>query len=339
MAYAAKILADSLSPLGDRLTSFEITFPRIVLAEFNTHRMFSRNSASSRAIPVRKIMSRVLEDPFIPVYWGKNQPGMSAAKQLDDEEQAQAEQIWLCQRDMAVDTVMKLQLGEQRSDELFRQTLEVQRDDPKINVSLYARMIELYEQPDPEDAFALNVHKQIANRLLEPWMWHTVIVTATEWSNFFALRTEASAQPEIRAIAELMHPLYHEHEPVQLSYADWHLPLVNTGEFDNSDISPQAISTGRCCRVSYLTHDGKRDPGKDIEMHDDLLKNGHMSPFEHPARPMTKVEKDSSPWAGNFYGWVQYRKTLENEADFSQVRQDLEGSTWCENCLDVHINR
>ena len=62
----AEIIADSLSPQGHRLTTFICVFPRIVLAEFNTHRMLSRNSASSRAIPFNKMLEMVKTNPFIP---------------------------------------------------------------------------------------------------------------------------------------------------------------------------------------------------------------------------------------------------------------------------------
>jgi len=89
--YACKIIADSLCSIENiRLTTFEITFPRMVLAEFNTHRVFSRNSASSRAIPIEKQLAKVLNDPFIPIHWGKNQSGMQAMEELSPEEQALA---------------------------------------------------------------------------------------------------------------------------------------------------------------------------------------------------------------------------------------------------------
>lgn len=356
MAYSAKILADSLSPLGDRLTSFEITFPRIVLAEFNTHRMFSRNSASSRAIPVRKILSRVVDDPFIPVHWGKNQSGMRAEAELNLNQQAEAREIWLEAMADNVYRVIELQLsryGWDNADRLVCEAIEFLHQVtgknwdnslswecflPKQKLAVLETMVDLFEPPFIVDEEALNVHKQIANRLLEPWMWHTVIVTSTEWSNFFALRTEGSAQPEIQTIANMMHELYHEHEPIELDYSQWHTPLVDPGELAGTDFSLQAVCTGRCCRVSYLTHDGKRDPASDVILHNSLLENGHMSPFEHPARPMTPIEKKANPWSGNFYGWVQYRKTIENESDFSKVRRDHEG-VWCEDCLAVHAHR
>jgi len=272
--YSAKILKDSLAPCGSRLTTMEITFPRIVLAEANTHRDWSRNSASSRAIPSEKIIKRVLEDPFLPVYWGKNQKGMQADSELSISEQEEACTVWLSARDSMVEHVKKL-----------------------LNVG---------------------VHKQIANRLLEPFMWQTVIVSATTWDNFFNLRCDKDAQPEIRKIAIMMKELYDSTVPnsdLSLTF-NWHFPLIETEEFIElyktfsfEDI--KKICVGRCARVSYLTHDGKRDPQADIDLANKLLSSGHMSPFEHAAEGLT-----SNLRRGNFTGWMQYRKYIPNENIF-----------------------
>ena len=159
MAYSARVLLDSVSPLGVRLTTLEVTFPRFVLAEFNTHRMFSRNSASSRAIPTAKLIERVEQDPVLPLEWGRNKAGMSASDLLSAEEAEAAQRVWLRARDDAI-----------------------------------ARARELLD---------LKVHKQELNRILEPFLWHTVIVTATQWDNFFELRCSSNAQPEIRKAAML----------------------------------------------------------------------------------------------------------------------------------------
>jgi thymidylate synthase ThyX len=250
----------------------QVTFPRIVLAEFNTHRMFSRNSASSRAIPVEKQIKRVMEDPFIPVYWGKNQKGMSADEELGPMHQQAAERAWLMQRDNAV-RVAQLMLES-------------------------------------------GVHKQITNRLLEPFMWHTVIVTATEWENFFTLRCHKDAQPEIRVIAEMMRAAYATPRCRNLTYGEWHLPLVSEFDLSNSVNDPMywvKVSAGRCARVSYLTHDGKRDPEADIALCDRLVASGHMSPMEHQAKPRFLLQVE---FCGNFRGWTQFRKTIPGEEVF-----------------------
>jgi thymidylate synthase ThyX len=302
--YSSKILADSVSPDGVRLTTMEVCFPRIVLAEFNTHRMFSRNSASSRAIPVEKMLKLAQEHPYIPEEFGSNQKGMQAGDALTGYRALHARGEWLQARDNAVYQASKL--------------------------------------------LELGVHKQLTNRLLEPFMWHTVIVSATDWSNFFHLRTHEAAHPAIREIALMMEEDYNNFTPKRLDYGEWHLPLVDDEDLEAfSDHDPAALpsrermlcSAGRCARVSYLTHDGRRDVTADIALAVRLLESGHMSPFEHVARPMTEEEIEQLsnacapqgynglkpytgiPFSGNFCGWVQYRKTIEHEDDMLGARE------------------
>lgn len=280
MDYNAKILADSISPNGYRLTTMEVTFPRLVLAEFNTHRVFSRNSASSRAIPVEKQLTRIKERPFVPSYWGANQSGMQAEKELTGDARKQAEAEWLAARDDAVKHV--------------------------------------------ENLLSIGLHKQLTNRLLEPFMWHTVIVTATEWDNFFALRAHADAQPEIRQVAVLMKEAYEDSSPKEVKEDEWHLPLLQEDEVEWAKASPEEaakVCAGRSARVSYLTHDGKRDRSKDIELYNRLISGGHMSPLEHVARPMTTEELRTGEWSGNFRGWHQHRKDVVHEEDYSKVEK------------------
>lgn len=304
MGYRAEILADSMSPDGVRLTTFLVTFARMVLAEFNTHRMFSLNSASSRAIPVKKMIRMVMEDPYIPDTWGKNQKGMQSAEDITDPAMIEwCRDEWLRARDAAVAAAEQLRTN-------------------------------------------AGVHKQITNRLLEPFMWHTCIVTATEWSNFFHLRNNPMAHPAIQTPARMMQELYESHEPKKLNYGEWHLPLISSEDYNDAwakavekaaqDLGNDhallelmvRISCARCARVSYLTHDGKRDLKADIELHDNkLLTSGHLSPFEHVARPANvpdiqtaKIrwgtkQVPSNWWYGNFRGWIQCRHSIEGEAD------------------------
>lgn len=283
MAYAARILADSISPEGVRLTSMEVTFPRIVLAEFNTHRVLSRNSASSRAIPVKKQLQRVLDDPFMPVWWGKNQSGMSAKVELEGEDLVEAQRLWLEARDNAV---------------------------------VYARaMLDIGGEEQ-------GLHKQITNRILEPWMWQTVLCTGTEWSNFYALRCDENAQPEIRVIAEMMQEVMEASTPTPLAVTQWHLPLIQDDERGLPTETLLKVSAGRCARVSYLTHAGVRDIQADVDLHDSLVANGHMSPTEHQAQP-ARVGAGVGPLGGNLRGWVQYRKTLRHEDDFAKIKAEM----------------
>lgn len=269
--YSSKILADSVAGYNQkRLTTFEISYPRFVHAELMTHRVFSRNSASSRAIPQKKLRERISTDPAGPVWWGKNQKGMQAREELAGPEKEKAKQLWLEAR---------------------------------------AAMLRY------SDALAtLGVHKQIANRLLEPWMFITVIVSATEWDNFFFLRVHPDAQPEIAHVARMMKEKYLESTPATLEKGQWHLPLVNEEEKSRLNIETlKKIAVGRCARVSYLTHDGKRDIEADVALHDRLLKPGevlepqHLSPFEHVATPLEAAQARG----GNFFGWRQYRQDIQ----------------------------
>lgn len=289
MAFGCKVLADSVSEAGNRLTTLEVTMPRIVLAEFNTHRVFSRNSASSRAIPVEKMIRMVEEDPYVPTTWGKNQKGMQADEDVDEVHAGAAETIWLRQRDQAI---------------------------------LSARAL-----------IELGIHKQLTNRLLEPWMWQTIIVSSTQWSNYFHLRCHKDAHPEIRRAALLMRDCMDASKPTTITEGDWHLPLVFDEDVElvlnaatplsESRMRLVKISVGRCARVSYLTHEGKRDLDADVELCDRLTKSGHMSPLEHAATPLTFDEEvKGSSWSGNFYGWKQYRKTIVGEDDMLGEKAD-----------------
>jgi hypothetical protein len=290
--YNVEILADSLSPQGHRLTTMKITFPRFILAEFNTHRMFSRNSASSRAIPFAKMVKTVEENPFIPIAWQKDHKGMQGSEYITDDNDygaiACCKEDWLKARDNAV---------------------------------VIAR-----------DLNYLGVTKQLCNRLLEPFMWHTVIVTSGKegLDNFFNLRcpqyvsgyklgspeekykkvfrswkdlvnyhfhelksnrdvidtldnytiidklkvNQSQAEIHIQAIAELMWDAINLSVPKELKAGEWHIPFgdnINIMELDNfllhstkhsqedrEDIMENPlleikITTARCARISYQT--------------------------------------------------------------------------------------
>lgn len=260
----ATIIADSIPPSGVRLTTIEVTLHRFVLAELNTHRVFSRNSASSRAIPVRKQIARVVDDPAIPVEFGANQRGMQAGEPLTGEDHDRALTAWLEARDHAVEAVTRLQ--------------------------------------------ELGVHKQVTNRLLEPFMWHTVIVTATEWDGFWEQRCSPLAQPEIRVAAEAMKAAYDASEPAQVGMGEWHTPYLRDEDGDLDDESARQVSAARCARVSYLTHDGRRDISKDIELYERLVtaRPPHWSPLEHVATPAPEGEST----LGNLRAWRQLRHAV-----------------------------
>lgn len=264
MAYSARVLLDSMSPAGVRLTTLEVTFPRFVLAEFNTHRVFSRSSASSRAVPTHKLIERVENDPVLPIEWGRNKAGMSASELLTSDSEERAKRVWLDARDSAV-----------------------------------AHANALLE---------LKVHKQVLNRVLEPFLWHTVIVSSTEWENFFELRCAPNAQPEIRAAALKMREAIEGSAPQALGYGEWHLPLVQRDERDLDPETRRRVSVARCARVSYLTHDGTREIEKDLSLFERLESDRHLSPFEHVATPAA-----DTAFHANFRGWIQMRREVEDE--------------------------
>lgn len=266
MTIAAKVVLDSISPTGVRILTFELTYPRFIHAEFMTHRVFSRNAASSRAIPVKTMIANISAEPAGPIYWGENKPGMQAGEEIKDVEAAKA--IWL--------------------------------ESAKLACAQAEKMLEL------------NVHKQVVNRLTEPFMHMKTLVTATEWDNWFVLRDHSDAQPEIRELAIQMRLAMDASTPQTLELGQWHLPYVkeNEGNLDQSTLLK--ISTARCARVSFLTHDGKTpDVEKDIALFDRLItsKPIHASPAEHQATPAYS----STAFSGNFRGWQQHRKLIESE--------------------------
>lgn len=269
MPYGAQIVADSISERGDRVTTMEITYPRFVHSELMTHRVASRNAASSRAIPIKKTIGRVLKDPAMPVEWGSNRPGMQAGDELTGIRLWAAKSAWLWSRYLAVGAAKVLT--------------------------------------------KLGVHKQIVNRLLEPWVWITVIVTATDWDGFFQQRSSRFsplAQPELRHIADMMLDLYETSVPTLLPYGEWHLPFIFPDErlvYCLEDL--KAISAARCARVSYLTHNGTRSPEKDIELYRKLVsaRPAHWSPLEHVCTPSLLYQFR----VGNLTGFDQFRHEIE----------------------------
>lgn len=251
--YKATVLLDSLNPLGIRLTTMAVTMPRFILAEFNTHRKFSRNAGSSRAIPISRRIQQVRENPFVPSVFGGNQKGMQAGDPLHDQVNATIE--WRTAATMAANQAEKLQ--------------------------------------------ACGVHKQWANRLLEPFSWVEVIVSSTDWTNFFHLRISPLAQPEIREVAMKMKEALDNSKPRVLAWGMWHSPLSENRE----------VAVGRLARISYEPT-GQRPEEEDVLLCERLAKDGHWSPFEHVAQARMSDDRAGSR---NFdAGWVQMRALIDH---------------------------
>lgn len=317
----AQIVADSINEFGNRLTTMVVTFPRIILAEFNTHRMFSRNSASSRAIPFEKMIEQIKKNPFIPIAWQANHKGMQGTEYLNDR-------------------------------------------DIEVCISAW-KMSSIRAIEQAEYLATRGATKQLINRLLEPFMWTTVIVSATEWENFFSLRcpdyqftpegdtavfsnrskkdyierwndncnpkfdeniyndkswlliNKGQAEIHMMALAETMWDVYNESTPKELKAGEWHIPFGNDIDeeelesivgynMDGSDAgedefkeevekSKIKIAIARCARVSYTTlgNEKVRDYQDDIKLYDKLFENHHGTPLEHCARAMDENEYDN----------------------------------------------
>lgn len=351
--YNCKIVADNINTFGNRITTFKLTYPRIVHAELMTHRLFSRNAASSRAIPVRKMIESVRNNMFTPLAIQKAHKGMQGTDYFEGVELEQAKQLWVESAELAIQQAEKME--------------------------------------------RFGISKQLVNRVVEPYQYYQVLVTATEWENFFELRcpqygnneqgyfkskkdtlrhlqgrgvditnllkstdiewqkiNKSQAEIHIQRIAEMMWDTYNESKPKRLNAGEWHIPFGDriqltytdydfNGIITNEGINKKLkIATARAARISYTTlgDNPKIDYEADIKLHDRLLADNHMSPFEHCARAMTEeeyqsfrkgehevdlidnseneywqIEADSGEpgWCNNYRGFIQYRYLVENQ--------------------------
>lgn len=233
----------------ENLWTFELTYPRYIHSEFMTHRVFSRNASSSRAIPVKRMIEQVRNNPVVPPKIFMNQKGM---------------------------------VGETEADPFTTTAFHVLWEEAAENACKTAEMME-----------RLGIHKQHVNRILEPFQFIKVIVTATDWCNFFALRLAPDAQPEIRELASAIYDemnRYHNKDVGVLELDKEHI-VVSLPYITDEDIKEigkeeyhllMKISAARCARVSYNNHDGsKPDIEKDLKLYGHLYNSKHMSPMEH----------------------------------------------------------
>lgn len=272
----AKVIADSISPSGNRITTFEIEYPRFILAELNTHKMLEKNSSSSRAIPITKMIEQIQNNMALPLYWGSKQAGMQAGAEITNAQDfGQGAYQWC---------------GAAKDVE--------------------ARVLVLDKQ---------GYHKQVVNRLLEPFQMMKTVITGTDWDNFFNLRIHPDAQPEFCMLAYKMYMAMQESVPMQLKAGEWHLPYVNIGCDDrgggiyyyvyNQDCTgtetdgyqyeqrltleeAQRISASCCAQTSYRKSDDsleKADKIFDMLIKADVL---HASPFGHLATPVGPTHRE-----------------------------------------------
>jgi len=304
----AKVIQDSVCHrTATRITTFELEYPRFIHSEFMTHRMLSRNAASSRAIPISKLVKLIEQTPARPIEWGKNIKGMQATEQLDIPQLLEVSTLW--------DNIAKITCGVARKFD------------------------------------NLQLHKQISNRILEPYQMIKVVCTATTYDNFFHLRKHPDAQPEIKELATVMWNAYNKSSPDGLGPGEWHVPYIlreDTGlglqyyiweEQDNLEkqivktylTAEQAImiSASCCAQVSYRILNTDIDKARDIFERLVESKPVHASPLEHQATPMTNItsscsdcafwekgvthsDRSGAMWSGNFKYWIQHRQLVED---------------------------
>ena len=304
----AKVIQDSVcTRTATRITTFELEYPRFIHSEFMTHRMLSRNAASSRAIPISKLVKLVETRPARPIEWGKNIKGMQATEQLDLPQLMEASSLW--------DNIARITCGVARKFD------------------------------------SLQLHKQISNRILEPYQMIKVVCTATTYDNFFHLRKHPDAQPEIKELATVMWNAYKQSSPVGLGAGEWHVPYIlredsELGlqyyiweEQDNLEkqivktylTKEQAImiSASCCAQVSYRILNTDIAKARDIFQRLVESKPVHASPLEHQATPMTNLtnscsncdswekgvthsDRSGAMWSGNFKYWIQHRQLIDD---------------------------
>ena len=264
----------------ENLWTFELVYPRYIHSEFMTHRVFSRNASSSRAIPVKRMIEQVRKNPVIPPKVFMNQRGM---------------------------------VGETEADPVTTTAFHVLWEEAAENAYKTADMME-----------RLGIHKQHVNRILEPFQFIKVIVTATEWDNFFVLRLAPDAQPEMRELASAIYnemKRYHNKDVGVLELDKEHI-VVSLPYITDEDIKEvgkeeyhllMKISAARCARVSYNNHDGsKPDIKKDLELYEHLYDSKHMSPLEH-----TCIRDEDYRKNANLTGWKSLRYLIETYEDMT----------------------
>ena len=298
MTITATMIKDSYTvgktKYRERLTTMLLRYPRFIHAEFMTHRVFSRNASSSRAVSIEKLIQDILDDTAMPTHWGKNQPGMQAGAEQDSlfyfpalngsVIRGNQQTAWLQARDHAI---------------AFAQT--------------FARA---------------GYHKQIVNRLLEPFSHINVLVSSTEWDNFFELRNHPDAQPEICALALAMKECMNASEPWPLMHGQWHLPFIEKQDYAEVKTAPDEtlgtdftgistlikVSVARCARLSYKTSIGSSvDLAADLKLYERLVVQTpvHASPAEHQGTPLRILGYNPDNMCGNFSGFIQCRKMIE----------------------------
>lgn len=315
-----EVILASISPDNVPLYTIRLRYPRVIHSEIMTHRVFSRNARSSRAVPVKTMLNEVRNTPYVPWHWGQNQSGMQAEEECNT-------------------TVSVLQ---QQYDSTFSKEL-ISRSEAWLEAADTATNI-------AEAFMNAGYHKQNPNRLLEPFAYIDTLITATEWENFLWLRDHHAAEPHLQDLAQMVGLALNECKLIQLKPGEWHTPYITDEDrehaltlFDHINSVDEiqwlnAISAARCARISYKPFDGDASYEKEISRYQQLIESDrvHASPVEHQATPDNQVGeisygeyegysgKTEFIWAnshlhGNLYGWIQNRKLIPGEAYDSSI--------------------
>lgn len=317
---SATVIADSINETGQRLTTFELEFPRLILSECNTHGAIEKNTSSSRAIPVSKMLDHILEQNLKPIYFGSKKSGMQAGDELVGEDLQYVKDVW--------EIALKGAVGQ-------------------------ASLLD-----------DCGVAKEVTNRITEPYQLIKAVWSATDWDNWFNLRLEKDADPNICMLAFKMFEALSNSDPVLLKKGAYHLPYVDswtekdTGKKIYSYVDnygedvwmnlEQAIkySVASCAQVSYRSEGMTLD--KADKIWNMLVKSEvvHASPLTHVATPIvahwdktadtfdvfinkeksyniprfvttweqgvTHMRRDGTLCSGRFAGWIQQRHLIEN---------------------------
>lgn len=294
----ARIIADSVTANGKRFTTFEWELPRLILAEVNTHRMLSKNTSSSRAIPLNAAIENIQKNPAFPVYWGKNQAGMSASEELTGEALNKAYELWQKGIDQNIALVREFQevgLHKQTSAR-FLETGQLIRS--VISGTEWENLWWLRDHSAAQPEFqelarvAHQAYKESVPQMILVSEWHLPYITS--------IRNKESGEME-----------YFDSDGTQLT-------LENA----------QKISASCCAQVSYRKNDTSLEKALDIYEKLVGMDRAHSSPFEHAGTPIplntvpfdpstwpqgvTHVTKEGQLGSGNLRGWIQYRQLIPN---------------------------
>ncbi len=271
---SAKIIKHSITEWGQEIVTFEIEHPRMVHADFMTHKVLSKNGSSSRAIPVLTMLKKIWNEPVLPVFWGKNQSGMEAKEELSGWRLKCAKILW----SLAA-----------KSSCIFSFSLS-----------------------------KLGLHKQLSNRITEPFGFIKLVVTGTSFDNFYRLRDHEAAQPELQDLARKMKIAHKNSTPQVLKFGEWHLPYIDSTVGSEENLK---LSSSLCAQTSYRKSDDSMEKATNIFGRLIDSDPEHFSPTEHQATPLeskdsiffTHKDKLGRLWSGNFCGWGQYRQKIQAE--------------------------